>query len=146
MNFEDEYRYQYIRLDKLCKDYLASDKGITTYIEYLDKIGKHKYQDDYTRLKKYRRIRNEMAHENDPDEIYTCDYSDIDWLINFHQRILEQSDPLALERKKVHVMSESKIKSDDLSIENHQVKTGRINIFILLVIVILFILLTVCFI
>lgn len=51
---------------------------------------------DYQRLKYYRHIRNQIAHEVDATEEELCSPEDAVWVEEFHQRILQQTDPLAI--------------------------------------------------
>ena len=96
MSFLNEYK----RLDNLCKDLFGSNTGITTYIQNLEQFRYSYYEPEYKKLKKYRYIRNQIVHENNIDESDVCDEFDIEWIQDFYRRILEQSDPLALERKR----------------------------------------------
>lgn len=95
MGFMNSYK----RLDNLCRD--MNGIGVTVYIEdmkpglnnncYIDG-----WKDDYYHLKKYRHIRNKIAHENNVYEEDVCSDEDVAWLENFYQRIIKQTDPLAL--------------------------------------------------
>ena len=94
-----EFMNSYKRLDNLCRD--MNGIGITCYIEDMESTTNGDYhvlgwKDDYVLLKKYRHIRNQIAHENDMDEDSLCSTEDATWLQTFYQRIMTQSDPLAL--------------------------------------------------
>ena len=54
------------------------------------------WKDDYFQLKHYRYVRNRIAHENNAEEVDLCTEKDVAWLEAFYQRILTQTDPLAL--------------------------------------------------
>lgn len=89
----------YKRLDNLCRD--MNGVGITGYIEDMQNRpnGEYKvtgWKDDYFQLKHYRYIRNRIAHENNAEEVDLCTEKDAAWLDAFYQRILTQTDPLAL--------------------------------------------------
>ncbi len=89
----------YKRLDNLCKSFSDYPKGISSYIEIMERSNQIQYRcvgwsSDYDRLKKYRYIRNQIAHDNGIYEDEVCNWEDIDWLDNFHTRILNQTDPL----------------------------------------------------
>ncbi len=97
MSFMDSYK----RLDNLCKTFAEYPKGISSYIEEMERSNQVRYQNsgwtsDYSRLKEYRHIRNQIAHDNGIFEDEMCDISDDEWLRDFHARILNQTDPLAL--------------------------------------------------
>lgn len=89
----------YKRLDNLCKD--MNDVGISGYIENMENIkvkihSVKSWKDDYYQLKHYRYIRNRISHDNDADEETLCTPQDTEWLENFYQKILTQTDPLAM--------------------------------------------------
>ena len=89
----------YKRLDNLCRD--TNGVGINGYIEDMENRpnGEYKvtgWKDDYFQLKHYRHIRNRIAHENNAEEVDLCTEKDAAWLDAFYQRILTQTDPLAL--------------------------------------------------
>ncbi len=95
MSFMDSYK----RLDNLCKTFPDYPKGISSYIEVMERSNQIRHRcigwsSDYDRLKKYRYIRNQIAHDNGIYEDEVCDWDDIDWLENFHSRMLNQTDPL----------------------------------------------------
>ncbi len=133
MNFKDEYMYEYIRLDNLCKDLFDSNKGISTYIERLENLKGYGYKEDLKKLKRYRHIRNQIAHETNPDEINMCDYSDIDWIHDFYQNILRQSDPLALEYKRNMIDEKTKPTTHIPANKEYEKKSVMIAIFIALI-------------
>ncbi len=95
MSFMDSYK----RLDNLCKTFPDYPKGISSYIEVMEHSNQIRYRcigwsSDYDRLKKYRYIRNQIAHNNGIYEDEVCGSNDIDWLEDFHSRLLNQTDPL----------------------------------------------------
>lgn len=47
-------------------------------------------------MKYYRHIRNQIAHEVDATEEMICSLEDTIWIEEFYQRILQQTDPLAM--------------------------------------------------
>ncbi len=95
MGFMNSYK----RLDNLCRD--MNGVGVTGYIEDMKRepngaYAVHGWKDDYRNLKHYRYIRNQIAHDNYADEDNMCTYEDEEWIDCFYQRIMTQSDPLAL--------------------------------------------------
>ena len=94
----------YKRLDNLCKNLFSSEKGVTTYIESMERMTRPDFQpenfnSDYKELKHYRYIRNQLVHDNDADEADMCDENDMLWIEGFHRRIIEQTDPISQYRK-----------------------------------------------
>lgn len=92
----------YKRLDALCRD--LNGIGVTGYIEDMEKTAAGsryvpEWNTDYQRLKHYRHIRNQIAHEVDVTEEEMCSPEDAVWIEEFHQRILQQTDPLAIHYK-----------------------------------------------
>lgn len=95
MGFMNSYK----RLDNLCRD--MNGVGVTGYIEDMEHELNGSYyvngwKSDYSQLKKYRHIRNRIAHENDVDEGNLCSDKDAAWLEDFYQRVIKQTDPLTL--------------------------------------------------
>lgn len=97
-----EFLTSYKRLDNLCKD--MNGVGVSGYIEDMENIKAEifsvkSWKDDYFQLKHYRYIRNRIAHDNDAYEEMLCTPADAEWLENFYQQILKQTDPLALSHR-----------------------------------------------
>ena len=81
----------YKRLDALCRD--MNGIGVTGYIEDMEKAANGSrhvsgWKADYQRLKYYRHIRNQIAHEVDATEEELCSPEDAVWIEEFYQRIL----------------------------------------------------------
>ena len=101
----EEYKY----VDKICRDMLGVEKGVTAYIEQLDEtpmIVRYwiaEWNDEYRQLKHIRQLRNQIAHSTESVE---CTQSDLDWLKGLHNRLLTQQDLLA---KAHRVIKESQI-------------------------------------
>lgn len=97
MGFMNSYK----RLDNLCRD--MNGKGVTGYIEDMESKFNTSFipgwNDDYHKLKNYRYIRNQIAHENYANENNMCSDSDTQWIENFYERILNRTDPLAVYHK-----------------------------------------------
>ena len=98
------YRFleAYKSLDKLCREIYQGDKGVTAYIDYMKATPQHEsreiagWHSDLRRLIALRHLRNQLTHECGTLERDMCSESDIDWLNDFYDRILHQTDPLAL--------------------------------------------------
>ena len=100
MGFIDSYKH----LEKLCSDMLRTQHGVSAYIAEMGSTPKGSYlvqdwDEDFKRLKHYRWIRNQIAHEPNCTEENMCEYVDAQWIDDFYDRITNQSDPLAMYRK-----------------------------------------------
>lgn len=95
--FFEEFKH----LDKLCCELYQTQYGITHYIDDMKIVSVNDYQyipnwkADLEQLIRVRHIRNYLAHEGGFNE-ETCTQNDIDWICAFYQRILNQSDPIAM--------------------------------------------------
>ena len=101
MGFMNSYQ----RLDNLCRD--MNGIGVTGYIKDMESIANRAgnisaWKNDYYKLKHYRYIRNQIAHENYADEGNMCSAEDVVWLEDFYRRIMTQRDPLSLYYKTGH--------------------------------------------
>ena len=107
IEFLDEYKY----VDKICREMFGTEKGVTTYIEQLDETPMTvrywitEWNNEYRQLKHIRWLRNQIAHSTGYVE---CTQSDLDWLKDFHNRLLTQQDLLA---KAHRVIQESQIQN-----------------------------------
>ena len=57
------------------------------------------WENDLKQLKHYRWIRNQIVHEPDCYEQNMCESGDDEWLDDFYERIINQTDPLTLYAK-----------------------------------------------
>lgn len=99
-----EFINSYKRLEKLCNEIYDSNHGISAYIDDMAKLTSASFyvfnwNDDLKQLKHYRWIRNQIAHEPNCTEENMCEYGDAQWIDDFYDRIMYQSDPLAMYRK-----------------------------------------------
>lgn len=100
---------EYKKLEKLCNDIYKSHNGVTNYIDDMNKIPSYIYKNifnfekDLSILKQLRHIRNKLAHETDAFNTTICKTEDIEWLKTFYERILNQTDPLALNHQKTKI-------------------------------------------
>ncbi len=100
MGFINSYK----QLEKLCNEIYDSNHGISAYIDDMARLTSaplyvFSWNDDLKQLKHYRWIRNQIAHEPNCTEENMCEYSDAQWIDDFYDRIMNQSDPLAMYRK-----------------------------------------------
>ncbi len=93
---------EYKRLDKLCGDIYGERFGVTHYIDHMKSVPIGDYRNirnwkaDLDQLKHLRHLRNHLAHTENAFDEDICEQEDIDWIKNFHHRILDRSDPIAL--------------------------------------------------
>lgn len=93
---------EYKRLDKLCGELYDAPHGVTHYIDDMKSAPQDSYRrisswnTDLRELIRLRHIRNYLAHAEGAFHEDVCVQSDIDLIKNFHQRIMNQSDPLAM--------------------------------------------------
>ena len=100
MGFIESYKH----LEKLCGEVLNDDRRISAYIDEMINTPRGSYlvrgwDDDLKQLKHYRWVRNQIAHEPNCTEENMCEYGDAQWIDDFYDRIMNQSDPLAMYRK-----------------------------------------------
>lgn len=100
MGFMDSYKH----LEKLCGDMMGDDRRLSAYIdEMAGKPYGSRYvvgwESDLRKLKHYRWVRNQIVHEPDYSEDDLCGPEDVEWLEDFYDRIMDQTDPLTLYRK-----------------------------------------------
>lgn len=94
----DEYK----RVDNICRDMFLSRSGVSQYITEMEQNSFRgrsvvlSWDGDYRRLKRVRWLRNQIAHESFATD---CNEEDVAWLEEFHSRLLERQDPLALLEK-----------------------------------------------
>ena len=100
----EEFMEAFKHLDKICKEIFNSEKGVTSYIEAMEKMtngDRYVTNWDYVlkRLKNLRHIRNQYAHEIGSSYDNICAPEDIEWLKSFYNEIMNTTDPLAQYRK-----------------------------------------------
>lgn len=100
MGFINSYK----RLEKLCNEIYDSNHGVSAYIDDMARLASASFyvfnwNDDLKQLKNYRWIRNQIAHEPNCTEENMCEYGDVQWIDDFYDRIMNQSDPLTMYRK-----------------------------------------------
>ncbi len=99
MGFMDSYK----RLEKLCRDSLNDDRGVSAYIDEMLNTPRgasavDTWNADLKQLKHYRWMRNQIAHDPERTEENMCSPADEKWIKAFCKRIQGQTDPLALYR------------------------------------------------
>lgn len=129
-----EFQEEYKRLNRLCKDYLASSEGISEYIRQMestswsDRRYIFTWEDDYKQLKHVRWIRNRLAHEVGTLYSDICTESDLYWVQNFHSRIISGSDPFSvIRRSKAEVALQAMQREQEPMVADHPKLTSPIQ-------------------
>lgn len=94
---------EYKKISNLCNDMLQVQNGVTEYINELEKIAGRREpeaQSVLRQLKRMRHLRNLLAHGEGTFEQELCSAQDVEWIRDFHQKLLTQTDPLALYNRK----------------------------------------------
>ena len=94
----------YKRLERLCRDVMDDDRRVSAYIDEMVRLTDgsrrvSRWDRDLKQLKHYRWIRNQIVHDPDCSEENMCGPEDVRWIEDFHARIMNQTDPLALYRR-----------------------------------------------
>lgn len=96
---------EYKQLDKLCSELYDGQPGVTSYINEMKNVNWNDARDipdwksDLNELKRLRHIRNHLAHTEGAFDEKLCTNEDVNWVKDFRNRILKQTDPLALLQK-----------------------------------------------
>lgn len=141
--FFEEYKH----LDKLCEELYGEHNGISHYIDDMKNTPEYDsrnisyWRNDLEKLIRLRHIRNQLAHSEDAFNENICTQKDIEWCRNFYNRILNQSDSLALlyqySKKKRQIVKtktgtpqpSSQHNTDINRIENTSISSGRKTIW-----------------
>ena len=126
MSFIDSYKH----LEKLCGEIFNDSRRLSAYIDEMINTEDgdfyvQNWNNDLKKLKHYRWIRNQIAHEPGCNEENMCEREDELWLNNFHTRIMNQTDPLSLYRKAR--FKKSKPNSYSAPSPKHEPKTYTTN-------------------
>ena len=96
---------EYKQLDKLCSELYDGQPGVTSYINEMKNVNWNdtreisNWKSDLSDLIRLRHIRNHLAHTEGAFDEKLCTNDDVDWVKDFRNRILKQTDPLATLRK-----------------------------------------------
>ena len=97
---DNEFFEEYKHLERLCSDMYSCRDGIRQYLEDMEyqfsegeKAIPH-WAQDYRNLRGLRRTRNTLAHS--VSEYQVCTEQDVENVIDFVDRIMQQQDPLAM--------------------------------------------------
>lgn len=111
-------------LDKLCCEMYNTNRGISNYIDDMKDVPYNDYRyienwkTDLDKLIKLRHIRNNLAHTEGAFYETNCTQIDIDWIQNFYERILHQSDPIAMLYKYYREKNKMSKANNNKSVDN----------------------------
>lgn len=96
---------KYKSLEKLCRDMYQNNTGVTSYINdmmntpWRNHCNIANWESDLIQLKRIRSLRNQLAHTEEAVMEDVCTEKDIQFVKDFHQRIMNGTDPLALKKQ-----------------------------------------------
>lgn len=99
-NTNYEFFEIYKRIDNFCRDALGGKRGVSDYIEEMERCGLY-LDGAYDKLKHYRWVRNQLAHENGAMDEKICSAADVEWLNGFYNELLSVADPLSIRRERL---------------------------------------------
>ena len=110
----DEFMEAFKHLDKICKEMFNAEKGVTSYIDEMERISSGpRYVPNWNfvlrRLKDLRHIRNTHSHEIGTSYGDICSPEDVQWLESFYSEIMNTTDPIAQYRKATAPKPKSKM-------------------------------------
>ena len=94
MDLNQIFFQEYKKVDKLLAEMYQEDKGVSNYIDELERTFYQRHPTAQT-LKKLRHIRNQLAHDPYIDAAI-CTEAQIEWLKDFYQKLQNQQDPLSI--------------------------------------------------
>ena len=110
-----QFLESYKRLDSYIKEiYGLEENGVTEYINAMKETNcDSAFVDDWDlnleQLKRLRHIRNRLCHEAGSFGEDLCSESDIRWLDNFRESLINQTDPLSLYEKHMETIKRSSV-------------------------------------
>lgn len=129
-NLNLQFFEAYKELDEMCKQVLSSNRGVSAYIDEMEKEG-HVYvenwEKDYRQLKKMRWIRNRLAHETNVFEEDIITAQDIEWLKLFRTRIMELADPFSLLHQQKCSNTKKYVETDMIYIDGKEIQMPYIE-------------------
>ncbi len=101
----------YIKVDQFIRDANGSEKGVSLYIEQMEKecfngpLYVKTWNDDLNMLRQLRRIMNQLTHEAGFDSDI-CEKTEYDWLKGFYDRLMTSKD-----QTRRHCFTKQKLRS-----------------------------------
>lgn len=93
---------EFTKLNKACITVYQMEDGISDYIAQMADVSSAFWDAvpdwtlDFEQLHRYRSLYHSLAQSMEAFGEYLCSQEDVDWVRNFHTRIMERKDPLAL--------------------------------------------------
>ena len=108
----DEFMENYKRIDAFCRDTYRADKGVTSYIDEMSRIGGATWgvlgwNETLNKLKNYRHIRNAYTHDVGTSYTDICTQEDVEWLQSFYDKLMSAQDPISLYTQKKQASSKT---------------------------------------
>ena len=108
----DEFMEIYKRIDAFCRDIYRADKGVTSYIDEMSRIGGATWgvlgwNETLNKLKNYRHIRNAYTHDVGTSYTDICTQEDVEWLQSFYDKLMSAQDPISLYTQKKQASSKT---------------------------------------
>ena len=100
-NVNYQFYEEFTKLDRLCSEIYQLDNGVGTYLAEMTAVSAAWAEKvpgwipDMEQLYRYYVLRKAMAQSGEAFRDTLCAREDVQWVQQFHQRILERSDPLA---------------------------------------------------
>lgn len=145
---ENRFFEEFKRLDKLCSEMYGDMHGVTAYIEdmrameYANSCKADDFEETLRELVRLRHVRNALAHDTSLNNIDEVTENDIEWIINFYQKILATADPIALcSQKKQSFQSNEKVEK----VQSRRKKKYKILLIDIGLIILLIILLVITY-
>lgn len=107
---DNEFFEEYKRLDRLCADMYSCRNGVSEYIAqmenrfYQGQFRVRSWTSDHKMLKHVRWVRNQIAHDSGVYQI--SEPEDLEFVLDFYERIFSGQDPLTLLRKATEAEAE----------------------------------------
>ena len=125
-----EFMVAYKRLEKICGDVLGDDRRVSAYIDEMVNSPRggdwvDGWYNDLKQLKHYRWVRNRIVHDPGCTEENMCQPGDVKWINGFYNRILNQTDPLALYHKATRRYTASKSANRPASVTQRTSNRGK---------------------
>ena len=100
-NVNYQFYEEFTKLDRLCSEVYQLDNGVGTYLAEMSAVSAAWAEKvpgwipDMEQLYRYYVLRKAMAQSSEAFQDTLCAHEDVLWIRQFHQRILERTDPLA---------------------------------------------------
>ena len=115
---------EFAKLDQSCQTIYQNEDGICNYIAEMAGVSVAygatvpNWTEDLDQLYRYHMIYNALAQRDEAFQELLCCQADIDWIRQFHDRIMERQAPLAvLQENGYHAADDARHRLEDLRIQ-----------------------------